>query len=79
MTVTLLKLSKESKLWECFGNIMESEVIDTHIYGQLYFSGSTYFPPPLVIHMGDHYTQAPGIWGCVLLLGVDISISLDFT
>ena len=36
-------------------------------------------PPIWVRHMGAHYTQAPGIWGCVLLGGMEIDIYLDFT
>ena len=43
------------------------------------FSGSTECPLLCFIHMGDHYTQAPSIWVCALLGGMEIAISLDFT
>ena len=66
------------EFWECFGNKMGKEVTDTHIYGPLFFSASTYYTPLLVRHMGDHYTQDIGLCGCVLI-GMDIANSLNFT
>ena len=36
MSGALLNLSKERKLWEYFENILEMEVIYTHMHGQLY-------------------------------------------
>ena len=30
-------ISNESKFWEYFVNILESDVIDTHIYGQFFW------------------------------------------
>ena len=36
-------------------------------------------PPIWVRHMGDNYTQATNIWGCVIMGGMEISTPLDFT
>ena len=42
-------------------------------------SGIIDFPPVWVRQMGAHYTQYTSLWGCVLLGGMEIAISLDFT
>ena len=66
------------KFWEFPGDILREESsIYTHICPIL-LSVSIEFSPIWVRHMGYNYTQAPGIWGCVLC-GMEIAILLDFT